>query len=295
MRGVMLGVWRSLAVFLGFAVLAPFSFAVQYVAPLNHAEWRLELSPFECRMWQPIPYFGDAVFSHRAGEEQRFYLKPTRKAMKPGKAILISRAPIWSEQRQPREMGTVEVTAKSGTPVLLDKQRAFQLLNQLYDGMSPVFTREAWYSEGELVELALSSVNFRKAYREYRDCLASLLPVNFDQISRSRVHFVTAKWDLTPTSRKTLDNVVRYVKADSSVNGFFIDGHTDSVGRRLANLELSQKRAEAVTSYLVARGVDAAMITTRYHGERYPVASNGTSEGRSKNRRVTIRLEREGF
>ena len=269
--------------------------AVQYGAGLNHAEWRLELSPFECRMWQPIPYFGDAVFSNRAGEEQRFYLQPTRKAMKEGEASLVSRAPIWDETRRSLDMGVVEVKSSSDKPVALGQQRAYQLLNELYDGMSPVFTRVSWYAENESIELSLSSVNFRKAYSEYRNCLASLLPVNFEQINRSRIHFKTAKYELTASARQTLDHVVQYVKADTSVTGFYIDGHTDSVGRRLANLELSQKRAEAVTRYLVARGVDEALITTRYHGERYPVADNKTAANRAANRRVTIRLERDGF
>lgn len=266
--------------------------ALTYEAGFNQAEWRLELSPFECRMWQPIPYFGDAVFSHRAGEHQQFYLQPTRKALKPGQASLVSRAPAWDEGRKGNEMGAVEVTDSRARPVQLDKQRAYQLLHALYDGMSPVFTRTAWYDESEMIDLALSSVNFRRAYSQYRDCLANLLPVNFEQINRSRVHFYTAKWDLTPSSLHTLENVVKYAKADSSITGFFIDGHTDSVGRRLANLELSKKRAEAVTAYLVAHGVDASLITTRYHGERYPVVNNSTTANRAKNRRVTIRLER---
>jgi outer membrane protein OmpA-like peptidoglycan-associated protein len=89
--------------------------------------------------------------------------------------------------------------------------------------------------------------------------------------------------------------MVQYVKADPSVTSFYIDGHTDSMGRRLANLELSKKRAEVVTQFLVANGVDEAMITTRYHGERYPVADNSNAKNRADNRRVTIRLEREGF
>lgn len=266
--------------------------AMRYEAGFNHAEWRLELSPFECRMWQPIPYFGDAVFSNRAGEQQRFFLQPTRKAMKPGHAMIISQAPLWDESRQPTHLGSVEISTAS-TPVSLDQQRAYELLNELYKGMSPVFQRNAWYSEAEKIELALSSVNFRKAYSQYRDCLAALLPVNFEQINRSRIHFPTAKWELTASARRTLDHVVAYVKADTTVNGFYIDGHTDNVGRRLANLELSKKRAESVSEYLVANGVDPSMITTRYHGERYPVVDNRTAANRAANRRVTLRLERD--
>ncbi len=277
---------------LGFS--ASFASAVQYGASLNHAEWRLQLSPFECRMWQPIPTFGDAVFSNRAGEQQRFYLAPVRSVMKEGKAQLISKAPLWDESRASLDMGEVAVRS-SGNQVELGRQRAYQLLNELYDGMAPVFSRQAWYTGDETVEVHLSSINFRKAYNQYRDCLASLLPVNFEQIQRSRVHFRLGDHQITASSKRTLEHIIQYVKADSSVTGFYIDGHTDSVGRRLANLDLSQRRAESVTSYLVANGVDAANITTRYHGERYPVVNNSTPQNRAQNRRVTIRLEREGM
>jgi outer membrane protein OmpA-like peptidoglycan-associated protein len=191
-------------------------------------------------------------------------------------------------------MGVVKVNPTKPS-ITLGKQRSYQLLNELYDGMSPVFSRQSWYADDEQIELFLSSINFRKAYQQYRDCLATLLPVNFDQINRSRIHFPTAKHELTAASKIQLDHVVQYVKADPSVTSFYIDGHTDNVGRRLYNLDLSKRRAEIVTSYLVANGVDEAIITTRYHGERYPLAKNTNSKKRSANRRVTIRLEREGL
>jgi len=268
--------------------------AVRLGPGMNHAEWRLELSPFECKMLQPVPYFGDAVFANRAGEEQKFYLASTRKAMKPGEARLVSAAPVWDETRRGLDMGVVKVSA--GKPsISLGKKRTHQLLNELYNGMSPVFSRPSWYAEDEQTEVFLSSVNFRKAYDQYRGCLSALLPVNFDQINRSRIHFLTAKYELTKSSKTQLDHVVQYVKADSSITGFFIDGHADNAGRRLYNLDLSKRRAEAVTQYLIAKGVDEAIITTRYHGERYPVASNANAKKRSANRRVTIRLERDGL
>lgn len=267
---------------------------VTFRASLNEAEWRLQASPFECRMWQPIPAYGDAVFWNRAGEDQRFHLAPIRKAMKTGQAQMVSQAPLWDESKPAEAMGKVAVTGRE-TPVALGKRHAYQLLNELYDGMSPVFTRQAWFAEEETVEVHLSSVNFRKAYRQYQECLASLLPVNFDQIGRSRIYFRTAKWELSASEQSKLAKVVQYVKADPTVTGFYIDGHTDSVGRRLYNLDLSKKRAETVTKYLVANGVDESLITTRYHGERYPLVKNNSSKNRASNRRVTLRLEREGL
>lgn len=67
-----------------------------------------------------------------------------------------------------------------------------------------------------------------------------------------------------------------------------IEGHTDSVGSADTNLRLSQRRAEAVKSYLVSRGVDSARITVAGRGEESPASSNDSSTGRQQNRRVEV-------
>ena len=273
---------------------AALTHALSYQAAMNHAEWLTSSSPFECKLWQPIPFYGDAVFQHEAGTTPVFFLAPQQPDMRRGKASLKVKPPVWDAQRPVTELGYVAVT-ESLQPIRLDEKLSTRLLTELYEGMAPEFTRRSRFADDVTVNVQLSSVNFRRAYRQYRDCLAQLLPVNFEQIARSRLHFETAQWELTPAARERLDLVVRYVKADSSVSGFYIDGYTDDVGRRLYNLELSRKRAETVTRYLIANGVDEALITTRYHGERYPVAKNDGPANRAKNRRVTLRLERDGF
>jgi len=289
----MLNVTLRMGIFLLFALLSTCLRAVSYGPTLHQSEWRLELSPFECRLWQPIPAYGDAVFSNRAGEEQKFYLAPVKRMMKPGKANLVSNGPVWDESRPNLEMGRVNVMANT-KPIFLGKNQSYKLLNELYDGRSPIFAQSSWFEEKELIEVFMSSVHFRKAYREYQGCLTSLLPVNFDQISRSRINFTTARSELTKSIKSQLDKIVLYVKTDPLEISFYIDGHTDNRGRRLLNLELSKKRAEAVTQYLVAKGVSEELISTRYHGELYPVKNNKTAKNRKDNRRVTIRLEREG-
>jgi OOP family OmpA-OmpF porin len=67
-------------------------------------------------------------------------------------------------------------------------------------------------------------------------------------------------------------------------------GHTDSVGTDTYNLKLGMRRAEAVKKYLVSRGVEAGRIYTDTKGEREPVATNKTAEGRSENRRVVVEV-----
>ena len=67
-------------------------------------------------------------------------------------------------------------------------------------------------------------------------------------------------------------------------------GHTDSVGTDAYNQKLSVRRADAVKSYLVSKGVESNRVYTEGKGEKQPVASNATAEGRAKNRRVEIEV-----
>jgi OOP family OmpA-OmpF porin len=67
-------------------------------------------------------------------------------------------------------------------------------------------------------------------------------------------------------------------------------GHTDAVGSDAYNAKLSQRRAEAVKAYIVSKGVDGSRVFTEGKGESQPVADNKSSDGRAKNRRVTVEV-----
>jgi outer membrane protein OmpA-like peptidoglycan-associated protein len=67
-----------------------------------------------------------------------------------------------------------------------------------------------------------------------------------------------------------------------------VEGHTDSRGSEKHNLDLSQRRADSVRSYLVARGYEADRMQARGIGKGRPTTSNDTAEGRANNRRVEI-------
>jgi outer membrane protein OmpA-like peptidoglycan-associated protein len=71
-----------------------------------------------------------------------------------------------------------------------------------------------------------------------------------------------------------------------------IEGHTDSVGSDPSNQVLSKNRADAVKRWLVDHGIPSGLITARGRGQTAPIASNGTAEGRQKNRRVEIRIQK---
>ncbi len=73
-----------------------------------------------------------------------------------------------------------------------------------------------------------------------------------------------------------------------------IGGYTDSRGTESYNLDLSQRRADAVRDFLIDNGISPRRITARGYGEADPVASNATLAGRRENRRVEVIVPREG-
>ena len=75
------------------------------------------------------------------------------------------------------------------------------------------------------------------------------------------------------------------------VKSVIIEGYTDDTGAASFNQQLSEKRAEAVKSELVANGANPDKISTVGYGESNPVADNGTREGRANNRRIEIKVD----
>ncbi|MGH1374063.1 MAG: flagellar protein MotY [Cellvibrionaceae bacterium] len=264
-----------------------------YQASLGDSAWVVDSSIFECRIVHDIPYYGRAVFEHLAGYEAKFQLRPQSPLMKSGKASLVSAAPHWKPAGKSTNLGLVPVT-QGRFPVTLKAKQSARMLSELFEGQDLVFTRAPWYGAEQSAKVVLSPVNFQAPYLEYQACQAQLLPVNFEQIRRTAIYFPSSHDRLLPSELKKLDDIALYVKADDSVQSFYVDGHTDSLGGRGDNLELSQKRAEMVVQFLVDRGIASDKITSRWHGERYPVASNRSRKGRAQNRRVTIRLEKNG-
>ena len=278
--------------FLGLLLWACYANTLTFQASVEETEWRLSPSIFECEFVQPIPNYGEAVFYHEAGEDLLFHLKTKKNLMGKGEAALHLEPPIWAPSRFAQDLGLVAVKQAS-KPVFVDHGRANHMMQALMKGLQPTFTRKARYDEHEPIRISVSAANFNSFYKDYLGCVAGLLPVNFRQVAKSKVLFKGGGDRLDAVSKKKLDLIILYVKADPKVKALYIDGHSDSSGRRYNNRRLSESRAIKVTDYMVKKGLDPEMFTTRYHGERYPVASNKTRTGRELNRRVTVRLEKE--
>lgn len=103
------------------------------------------------------------------------------------------------------------------------------------------------------------------------------------------VFFKTGKADFMPATYEILNTAVGIMVKYPTAK-FAISGHTDSTGSRKRNVELSERRANAVRDYLVSKGVSANNLTAKGYGPDLPVATNKTRAGRAKNRRVDVAL-----
>ena len=99
------------------------------------------------------------------------------------------------------------------------------------------------------------------------------------------MNFETDKAVLLAGSATALDQVANSLLQHPNVK-VEIDGYTDTAGSSAHNLTLSQQRAEAVRTQLIAMGIASSRLTAKGDGDTNPIADNTTPEGKANNRRV---------
>ena len=109
----------------------------------------------------------------------------------------------------------------------------------------------------------------------------------------SDISFDTGRSDIKANLRPILDQFASGLSNQPNTEVRII-GHTDNVGSDSVNDPLSLQRAGSTRDYLTARGVNPNRVIIQGRGEREPVASNATAEGRAENRRVEIFLAERG-
>ena len=122
----------------------------------------------------------------------------------------------------------------------------------------------------------------------YREIKRNLYLVPFrkgEKMTLNNVFFEFDQSELKKESFNELNRIAEFLKDKDSVI-IELSGHTDNKGGDDYNLSLSQKRAEAVKSYLVSKGVPDNRLVAKGYGKSAPVTTNNTEEGRLQNRRV---------
>ncbi|HYI28094.1 MAG TPA: OmpA family protein [Bradyrhizobium sp.] len=106
-----------------------------------------------------------------------------------------------------------------------------------------------------------------------------------DLLAKGKIRFESGRATIDPDSMALLDRLVETAMRCSTVN-IEIAGHTDADGEAAFNQDLSERRAQAVTEYLVKAGLAANRFTPIGYGSTQPLGSNDTDEGKAQNRRI---------
>ncbi|EOK5756966.1 OmpA family protein [Vibrio vulnificus] len=103
------------------------------------------------------------------------------------------------------------------------------------------------------------------------------------------IGFSSSSYALDSSIHNTLKGVAQ-ILVEYPDTSLVIDGFTDSTGNDASNQILSERRAESVRSFLISQNIAAGRAVARGNGERYPLCTNSTAEGRACNRRVEIQI-----
>ncbi|AZZ78225.1 MULTISPECIES: OmpA family protein [Pseudomonas] len=139
-----------------------------------------------------------------------------------------------------------------------------------------------YYADQQEKKLRASMANTGVEVQRQGDQIKLIMPGN--------ITFATDSANIASSFYQPLNNLAGSLK-EFSQNQIEIVGYTDSTGSRQHNMDLSQRRAQSVATYLTSQGVSGANLSARGAGPDNPIASNGDVNGRAQNRRVEVNLK----
>ena len=265
----------------------------QYGAPLSQSKWQVtENSRLSCTLSHQIPNYGHAVFRSAASRDNNLVFEMDMISMPDSYSLAEVRsvAPNYRPGLSDRTLANMKVY-KQFNPSL-PKKVAWTMLSELEQGMNPTFYYDDWYNDNDKISVSLSNARFQRAYQEFVGCVGNLLNYSFDDIAYTVLNYQSNSDKFTKSSERRMAMITQYLKLDQELELVLIDAHSDSYGGRWNNLKLSEKRAEKIRQYFVENGINPERIEAKGYGEKRHIASNATTLGRGKNRRVVIHMEK---
>jgi len=277
---------------LAFLLALPARAGYQFFkAPVEESTWTVEATPMICRLRHPIPAYGEAEFARRVRTELEFSLHVEQAANRPEYARLYSQPPEWKHVALPRDFGSIPVV-EGRTPFYLKDVWAKRMAAELAEGMDLQLVYRDWSDGSDEITVSILPVNFIESWAEFQACEKQLLNFTFADVRKTIIQYGVGRTGLDRDTQHRLDQMIRYMKIDSSVRGVRIDGYTDSKGLQRINIVVARRRTNTVRDYFIKHGIDKNKISAHAHSELDGKFSNRTAAGRKKNRRVEVMLIR---
>ncbi|MCG9228153.1 OmpA family protein [Vibrio diabolicus] len=258
--------------------------------PMDLSKWIYKGNLFECNLLQSNRLYGKFYFRSEPNNKTYFISDIHYENNKWKTIALISQSAPWSSELYRKEFATLDFTKPSQRFVF--SKGADELMDSIATGNWVTLSLKG-SNASSLSEIVIPTIQIQNALKSFNACRARLPKLSFSEARNLVLSFDFGQKALSRKQQETLAALNSYVSVDDRVTKILIDGHTDNVGSSLANLSVSRTRAEQVAEALVELGIDKSMIETRAHGSRYPIASNSSTKGQAKNRRVTLRLVRD--
>ncbi|MGQ7947515.1 OmpA family protein [Flavobacterium sp. WC2509] len=176
----------------------------------------------------------------------------------------------------------------SGCPMDSDKDGVANEVDLCPDAAGPLALKGCPDTDGDGVTDNIDRCPSEKGNIADKGC-PKIAPIDVKKIAdiAGKLFFENASAELKSSSYIQLDNLAEILKRYNATN-LQIGGHTDNVGGDAYNINLSQQRAESVKTYLMNKGIPETRLTALGFGDGKPIATNDTSSGRAKNRRVEL-------
>ncbi|MFH4411219.1 MotY family protein [Vibrio diabolicus] len=258
--------------------------------PMDLSKWIYKGNLFECNLLQSNRLYGKFYFRSEPNNKTYFISDIHYENNKWKTIALISQSAPWSSELYRKEFATLDFTKPSQRFVF--SKGADELMDLIATGNWVTLSLKG-SDASSLSEIVIPTIQIQNALKSFNACRARLPKLSFSEARNLVLSFDFGQKALSRKQQETLAALNSYVSVDDRVTKILIDGHTDNVGSSLANLSVSRTRAEQVAEALVELGIDKSMVETRAHGSRYPIASNNSTKGQAKNRRVTLRLVRD--
>jgi outer membrane protein OmpA-like peptidoglycan-associated protein len=237
-----------------------------------------------------IPASGDIMyFCSGESNEADLYTVPILVAMRPSLAITVAGTVTSAKEQHTPLSALITIidseTGKDTTVVQTNETdgKYIVILNKgkVYDVAVSAARYTLYQTRFDLKEL--------EVYKEViRDIMLEPLEIGAEMVLNN-IYFEFDSYLLLDESKFELQPVIKLMNDNPGLR-VEISAHTDNVGTDAYNLTLSSKRAESVVEFLKAGRIENRRLIAKGYGESSPIASNGTKEGRSQNRRVELKI-----